>query len=220
MKSKNILIGCEESQAVCIEFRKRGHNAFSCDLMDCSGGYPEWHLKMDVFEAIALKKWDAAIFFPPCTHLAVSGAKHFEKKRKDGRQKEAIKFFLKIAAAPIPLICIENPVGIMSGTYIHTYYPDLIKMASTVNFPRKPTQIIQPYYFGDPFTKTTCLWLKGLPRLNATNIVDKGGRHITKSGKSLPSWYNLPPGEFRAAIRSKTFPGIAAAMADQWSSII
>jgi hypothetical protein len=199
MKPLSILVGCEQSQVVCKAFRARGHNAFSCDLIDPSGGHPEWHLKMDVFDAIRLKKWHMGIFFPSCQHLAVSGAKHFAEKRKDGRQQQAIDFFMALVNAPIPKICIENPVGIMSTLY------------------RKPTQIVQPWMFGDPFTKTTCLWLKGLPRLNATNIVDKGKRHITKSGKSLPDWYNLPPSEERSKIRSTTFPGLAKAMATQWN---
>lgn len=133
------------------------------------------------------------IAFPPCTHLAVSGARWFEEKRKDGRQQAAIKFFMQIINAPIPLIAVENPVGIMSKEY------------------RKPDQIIQPWMFGDEATKTTCLWLKGLEPLKPTNIVSKGNRHVTKSGKSLPEWYNLPPGPDRATIRSKTFPGIALA---------
>jgi hypothetical protein len=194
----NALFGCEESQAVCIEFRKRGHEAYSCDKLPCTGGHPEWHLQMDIFEAIKMKHWDIAIFFPPCTHLAVSGAKHFEQKRKDGRQQEAIDFFMKIANIDIDKLGIENPIGIMSTIW------------------RKPDQIIQPWQFGDPFTKTTCLWLKNLPLLFPTQIVSKGERHITKGGKSLPSWYNLPPSEERNMIRSKTFPGIARAMAEQW----
>lgn len=194
-----ILIGCEESQAVCIEFRKLGHEAYSCDILPCSGGHPEWHLQCDIFEAIRLKKWDRAIFFPPCTDLAVSGAKHFAVKQADGRQQRSVVFFLNIANCGIPEMAIENPVGIMSRIW------------------RKPDQIIQPWQFGDTATKTTCLWLKNLPLLKPTNIVDKGDRHITKGGNSLPAWYNLPPGVDRAKIRSRTFPGIASAMASQWS---
>lgn len=153
-----VLIACEESQAVCIEFRKLGIEAHSNDIQECSGGYPEWHLQMDVFEAIELIKPGMMIAFPPCTHLAVSGAKHFEQKRKDGRQKEGIDFFLSLTKTKIDSWCIENPVGIMSSIY------------------RKPDQIIQPYYFGDKSKKTTCLWLHNLPLLIHTksdNLFEK-----------------------------------------------
>ena len=196
-----VLVACEESQAVCIAFRERGHEAYSCDILPCSGGHPEWHYQEDIFNITNQYKWDMMIAFPPCTHLAVSGAIHFEQKRKDGRQQDAIDFFLLIAGTNIPKIAIENPVGIMS-----TYY-------------RKPNQIIQPWQFGDHFTKTTCLWLKELPTLFPTQIVDKGKRTYFKSGKNHPKWYadalSLPPKE-RAIARSKTFPGIARAMAEQW----
>jgi len=138
------------------------------------------------------------IAFPPCTHLAVSGARWFAAKRADGRQQQAIDFFMELANANIPKIAIENPVGIMSTEW------------------RKPDQIIQPWQFGHEATKTTCLWLKGLPQLTPANIVGKGERHITKSGRSLPKWYNLPPSEDRWKVRSKTFQGIADAMAQQW----
>jgi len=203
-----ILVGCEESQAVTIELRKLGHEAYSCDVLDCSGGYPEWHIKGDVLKTI-YNGWDAIIAFPPCTHLACSGAKHFKEKIKDGRQAKAVSFFMEIMSAPVEKIAIENPVGIMSSVY------------------RKPDQIIQPYYFGDPHQKTTCLWLKNLPLLYhnaAPNLFDeivththKGDFHTTKGGNKLPSWYNLPPSEDRAKQRSKTFPGIAKAMAKQWT---
>ena len=149
MKNK-VLIACEESQAVCIEFRKLGIEAYSCDILPCSGGHPEWHIKGDVLEQLE-KGWDMMIAFPPCTHLAVSGAAHFDKKRKDGRQQEGIDFFMSIVTAPIEKIAIENPVGIMSSIY------------------RQPDCIIQPYRFGDPHKKTTCLWLKNLPALKATH---------------------------------------------------
>jgi site-specific DNA-cytosine methylase len=205
-----VLIACEESQAVCIEFRKRGHEAFSCDILPCSGGHPEWHLQQDVFEVIN-QGWDMMIAFPPCTHLAVSGAAWFEQKRKDGRQQQGIDFFLAICNAPIRKIAVENPVGIMSKIY------------------RKPDQIIQPYYFGDKFQKTTCLWLKNLTPLQhfartdlfAERIthVDRGAIKEYKSGKRMPEWYadafKLKKDE-RAKMRSKTFPGIARAMAEQW----
>lgn len=202
--SAKVLIACEESQAVCIEFRKLGIEAWSCDILPCSGGHPEWHLQGDVLFYLN-SGWDMMIAFPPCTHLAVSGARHFDQKRKDGRQQEGIDFFMQIINAPIEKIAVENPVGIMSSVY------------------RKPDCIIQPWEFGDPFTKTTCLWLKGLPILLPTQIVDKGERTFFKSGKNHPKWYadalKLPPKE-RATARSKTFPGIAKAMAEQWGSLL
>jgi hypothetical protein len=139
------------------------------------------------------------IAHPPCTHLAVSGARWFKDKQKE--QQEALDFVQMLMDAPIPRIAIENPVSIISSRI------------------RKPDQIVQPYMFGDPFTKTTCLWLKNLPLLVPTDIVDKGKRHITKSGKSLPEWYNLPPSEDRWKIRSQTFQGFANAMATQWGSL-
>lgn len=191
-----VLIACEESQAVCKAYRALGHQAYSCDLLPCSGGYPDWHMQCDV--KIALETpWDLVIAFPPCTHLASSGARWFAEKRKNGRQQAAIDFFLQFTRLPCPW-AIENPVGIMSTVY------------------RKPDQIVQPWQFGDPKTKTTCLWLSGLPPLKPTNIVEHGRRHITKSGRSLPEWYNLPPSPERSKLRSKTFPGLANAMAQQW----
>ena len=205
-----ILIACEESQSVTLEFRKLGFEAYSCDIIYESGGYPEWHLKGDVFEFLN-NGWDCMIAFPPCTDLAMSGAKHFEQKRKDGRQQKSIEFFLSLANAPIKHIAIENPIGVMS-----TYF-------------RKPDQIVNPFDFGDPARKPTCLWLKNLPKLKATNLgdaplfgssLDMGEFHTTKSGKVLPKWYNLPPSENRAKIRSKTFPGIAEAMAKQWGKYL
>lgn len=197
-----MLIACEESQAVCIEFRNRGHEAYSCDILPESGGHPEWHFMCDIFIAIKEMDWDMMIAFPPCTHLAVSGARHFEQKRKDGRQQEGIDFFMALVNAPIPRIAIENPVGIMSSVY------------------RKPDQIIQPWQFGDEAQKTTCLWLKGLPLLLPTQIVDKGEFVTYKSGKRHPKWYadafiNGQHGH----LRSKTFPGIARAMASQWTDL-
>jgi hypothetical protein len=145
--------------------------------------------------------WDLMIAHPPCTHLAVSGAKHFAKKRESGVQQKALDFVQLLLNAPIPRICLENPVSVISS-YI-----------------RKPDQIIQPWQHGHEATKTTCLWLKNLPLLLPSNIVDRGLRHITKSGKSLPTWYNLPPSPERWKLRSKTFEGIAKAMAEQWGSI-
>ena len=197
-----ILIACEESQAVCKEFRKLGHEAYSCDILDCSGGHPEWHLKGDVILLLE-KEWDMIIAFPPCTHLAVSGARWFPEKIKDGRQQEGIDFFMALANVKCDKIVIENPIGIMSSKW------------------RKPNQIIQPFQFGDSFRKTTCLWIKGLPLLKPTNIVNEGEQVKFKSGKSMPKWYSdafrLPSKE-RAIVWSKTFPGIAKAMAEQWGS--
>lgn len=183
-----VLVACEESQAVTIEFRKLGHEAYSCDIIDCSGGYPEWHLKQDVIPLLK-NSWDLIIAFPPCTDIAVSGARHFEAKRKDGRQQKSIDFFMEFTKAKCDKIAIENPIGIMSTLW------------------RKPDQIIQPWEFGHGETKATCLWLKGLPLLIPTNIVDGREQRIWK----------LPPTADRAKLRSKTYPGIAKAMAEQWS---
>lgn len=195
-----ILIACEESQAVCKAFRAKGHEAYSCDILPASGGHPEWHLQEDVLPLLE-KEWDMIIAFPPCTDLAVSGAAWFERKRADGSQQRSIDFFMKFANAKCPRIAIENPVGIMSSKW------------------RKPDQIIQPYEFGEPFSKKTCLWLKGLPLLKGTKLVDRGERVKFASGKSMPKWYSdafrLPPKE-RSIARSKTFQGIADAMAEQW----
>lgn len=188
-----VLVGCECSGTVRDAFLERGHDAISCDLKPSKRPGP--HYQGDVRD-IMNDGWDLAVFHPDCTHLAVSGARWFYKKQKE--QKEALDFVRLLMSANIPKIAIENPVSIIS-THI-----------------RKPDQIVQPYMFGDPHTKTTCLWLKNLPPLQPTNIVSKGKRHITKSGKSLPEWYNLPPSEDRAEIRSKTFEGFARAMAEQW----
>ena len=198
-----VLIGCEESQAVTIEMRNLGIEAYSCDIEPSSGGHPEWHIQGDVFEAINSREWDMGIFFPPCTHLAVSGARWFKEKQADGRQQSAIDFFLKLTKLPFPW-AIENPVGIMSKHY------------------RKPDQIIQPYQFGDPERKTTCLWLHDLPQLLPTNIVDvnfyetKHGNKQTNIHRGMGYGWNTPECKKE---RSKTFPGIAAAMAEQWSKI-
>ena len=155
--------------------------------------------------------WDMMIAFPPCTHLAVSGAKHFAQKRADGRQQQGIDFFLKVANANIPRIAVENPVGIMSSIY------------------RKPDQIIQPWHFGHEAQKTTCLWLKNLPLLQHTKVVDKGSFYVTKSGERMPSWSHDTVGENGKKlgyntteikkVRNKTFQGIADAMADQWGKL-
>lgn len=182
-----VLVACEESQTVCKAFRAIGHEAYSCDIQECSGGHPEWHLKQDVTPLLK-ESWDMIIAFPPCTDLAVSGARWFAEKRKDGRQQRSIDFFMQFVNADCERIAIENPIGIMSRLY------------------RKPDQIIQPWQFGHGETKATCLWLKGLPPLKPTNIVD---------GREQRIW-RMPPGPERAKERSKTFQGIAEAMADQW----
>ena len=165
-----ILVACEESQAVTIELRKLGHEAYSCDIEPCSGGFPEWHLQQDVTPLLR-EKWDMIIAFPPCTHLCVSGARYFQEKRKDGRQQQGIDFFMKFAdiadSFDSPFIAIENPVGIISKLW------------------RPPDQIIQPYMFGDNARKSTCLWLKRLPLLNPTNIVDMG--------EIMPGGYSVNP---------------------------
>ena len=208
-----ILIACEESQAVTKEFRKLGHEAYSCDILECSGGHPEWHLQQDVSELLK-EKWDMIVAFPPCTHLAVSGAKHFEKKRKSKVQQEAIGFFMKFINADCDKIAVENPVGIISGKYITRHFPDI---ALKENLPIPITQKIQPYEHGHEAQKTTCLWLKNLPKLKPTKLVGKGEMHITPSGKTLPKWYSNCGN--RKLNRSKTFPGIAKAMAEQWGSL-
>jgi len=213
----NILIGCEESQAVCNEFRKLGFNAFSCDLQECSGGHPEWHLQIDIFEAIKIKKWDAVISFPPCTDLAVSGAAWFKIKRESGEQKRSIKFFFDVWKESN---CCENPVGILNGgKYIKKWFPELHEEMVSEGFPFKPTQIIEPYMFGDNANKKTCLWLKNLPELKPTDVVC-GSKYITAtSGRRYPEWcWNT--GKGCGSKRSKTYPGIAKAMAEQWGKYL
>lgn len=210
-----VLVACEESQRVCIAFREKGHEAYSCDIEPCSGGHPEWHIQDDVLKHLD-KNWDLIIAHPPCTHLAVSGARHFEKKREDGRQREAIEFFGKLLNANCKKVVVENPVCIISGDYIPKHFPDL---AEKYGLPIKPTQIIQPYEYGDASRKTTCLWIKGLNPLKPTNIVEpdiisytcKNGKKVTFSRD-----YCLGTGKNKGGKRSKTFEGIAKAMAEQW----
>ena len=232
-----VLVACEESQAVTKEFRKLSHEAYSCDVESCSGGHPEWHIKKDVLRILngccvfhtedgkghhIVGNWDMIIAFPPCTHLAVSGARHFKKKREDGRQLEAILFFYNLINAQTKKLAIENPVNIIAGNYIKKHFNEFKDI-----FPLKPSQYIQPFEFGDNARKKTALWLKGLPKLNPTNIVgmgeiDKHGHSVGASstfardenGKIL-SW-NDPR---TAKIRSKTFTGIAKAMAEQWGKL-
>ena len=207
--NKRRLIACEESQAVTIAFRKLGYNAFSCDLLPCTGEHPEWHYQEDMFEVIKREpKFDLMIAFPPCTDLAVSGARHFERKIADGSQAKSIQFFMDVINADINKIVVENPIGIMSRLY------------------RKPDQIIQPWQFGDKAQKSTCLWLKNLNKLEPTDIVEKGEFYefISKKGekKRMPMWYykalqEAKTPEQRRTLRSKTFQGIADAMAAQFS---
>lgn len=206
----NILIACEESQTICKSFRELGYNTYSNDIMDCSGGHPEWHLKMDVFDAIKFKKWDMMIAHPPCTYLTITGNKWFKPEFKDRfperdkQREDAIKFFIDLYNSDIPYIAIENPVGVMSSRW------------------RKPDQYVQPYEYGDPHSKKTGLWLKGLPKLTPTKIVEPQF-HIYKDGRRDPIWHvetlKLSPEE-RSKARSKTFPGIAKAIAEQWGNFL
>ena len=230
-----ILVACEESQTVTKELRKLGYEAYSCDLLPCSGGHPEWHFNCDVFEIIETKggvlqngekvecdkNWDLMIAHPPCTYLSVSGARWYyhpddkdlpvEERRPHPRfpdrrknREEAIEFFIKLCEAPIEKIAVENPVGVISTVY------------------RKPDQIVQPWMFGDEASKKTCFWLKNLPKLEPTKIVGEGERVVLSSGRSLPKWYsdaltNSKSTEERRTLRSKTFQGMAEAMAKQWT---
>ncbi len=211
----NILIACEESQRVCTAFREKGHNAFSCDIQNCSGGHPEWHIMCDVTEIIngfiqfvtldgklhsevAHSTWDMIIAHPPCTYLSNAGARHLYKNGQfnEERYKMGLKgkeFFMEFYNANCEHICIENPVP--SKVYGLPPY----------------TQIIEPYMFGHPYSKKTCLWLKNLPQLQPTKIIDKDKVISTKDS----IWFNHG-GKDRAKQRSKTFIGIAKAMAAQW----
>lgn len=209
-----VLVACEESQRVCIAFRVRGHEAYSCDIIDCSGGHPEWHIKDDVLKHLN-DGWDLMIAHPPCTYLSYAGTRWWNDKGRLELRLEALNFFAKLWLALIDKICIENPRGCAS--------PTIAKFSQEIN----------PYYFGDEATKPTHLWLKNLPQLRHTKNpqfdlmpthVGKGEfvYHETKSGKIKgdSKWYteafHLPP-EARAKVRSQTFPGIAKAMASQWS---
>ena len=225
----NVLVACEESQRVCTAFREKGHNAFSCDILPCSGGHPEWHIQGNVLSILngsgkttadflplfetqdgnhheLPEKWDLIIAHPPCTYLTLAGNKWFKPEFADRfpdrqkQRKEAIDFFMAVANADCYKIAIENPVGVMSSQW------------------RKPDQYIEPYMFGDPEKKKTGLWIKGLPLLKPTNIVEPVIIHC-KSGANEPRWHmetmHLPKEE-RSRVRSQTFPGIAKAFADQW----
>lgn len=193
----NVLIACERFGVVREAFRSLGHHAISCDLVPDADNSPH-HITGDVFDVIGSQHWDLMIAHPPCTHLAVSGSRYFAQKRADGRQQAAIDFFMKLINAPIHRICVENPVCIMSTHY------------------RRPDQIIQPYQFGHPESKKTCLWLKNLPPLMPTHLLALPAKgywdNCTPSGQN-----KLGPSEERAMLRAKTYPGIAESMANQWS---
>ena len=203
-----VLVACEESQRVCVEFRKRGHEAYSCDIEPCSGGHPEWHLQQDVVPLLE-KDWDLIIAHPPCTYLTVTGNRWFnvekygDKAREREREREkAARFFMLFWNSKCKRVVIENPIGYMSRYF------------------RKPDQIIQPFQFGDKARKATCLWMRGVEKLRPTNIVEPVIIKY-KNGKGTGNpWHmetmKLPPKE-RAKARSKTFMGIAKAMAEQWS---
>jgi len=215
-----VLVACEESQTITKAFRKLGHEAFSCDLLPCSGGHPEWHFQQDVFTVLD-QGWDLMVAHPPCTMIAGSSVqwlshpedKHlpFEHRRphpkyptRRDEMLQSIEFVKALYNCNIERVAIENPVGLLGSRW------------------RKADQIIQPYQFGDEATKTTCLWLKNLPPLKHTNVVSKGERTVFASGKSHPKWYadalaNAKTKQERQTLRSKTFPGIADAIADQWS---
>lgn len=215
-KTLTVLVGCEESQAIANEFRKLGHEAYSCDLKPCSGGHPEYHLQMDVFEAIEggllltqsgdliiVDKWNLGMFHPDCTYLTISANKWYkdQPERKSGvlvgaarreARKKAIKFFMDLYNCPIEHIGIENPIGVMSSAF------------------QKPDVVLQPWMFGHGETKATCLWLKNLPVITPTDIV---------SGREQ-KLHRLPKTPDRAELRSKTYPGIAKAIAEQWSEYL
>jgi len=202
-----ILVACEESQAVTKELRKLGHEAYSCDVQECSGGHPEWHIKGDALKTAYDEHWDMMIAHPPCTYLAVSGARWLYNKdgsrNEDRWQKKeaALKFVRALMDAPIDKIAIENPISMISSEI------------------RKPEQIIQPYQFGHPLVKATCLWLKNLPKLQPTEIVEP--EYVTRgTGRKWSKWFwetSLIPYKDRGKARSKTFEGIAKAIADQWT---
>jgi len=200
-----VLVACEFSGIVRDAFRAKGHDAWSCDLLPTEREGP--HIQDDVLKHLD-EGWDLMIAHPPCTHLTVSGAAWFKEKQADGRQQAAIEFFMSFINSQVPRKAIENPICIMSSVY------------------RKPDQIVHPYYFGDEFSKPTCLWLFGLPKLNhfeedelfdSRTHVGKGEFMVCKNGKRGAKWnWGLPPSKDRARIRSRTFQGIANAMADQW----
>lgn len=208
-----VLVACEESQEVCKAFRALGHEAYSCDIQEPSGGHSEWHILGDALKAIeggqvltmdgrvhGVGRWDLLIAHPPCTDLAVSGARWFPEKQKDGRQQRSIVFFMRLALSECPCVAVENPVCIMSSAW------------------RRPDQIIHPWQFGHPEEKTTCLWLKNLKPLTPTDDVRKDMMLLPRAQREKNHW--MSPGPERSKMRSKTFPGIARAMAEQWGGDI
>lgn len=217
MKKLNVLIACEFSGAVRREFRKLGHNAWSCDIESAEDDSP-YHYKGDVLEFLSAQPWDLLIAHPPCTYLTLAGNRWFKPEYKDKyptRQQDrddAVRFFMTLMDADIPHIAVENPIGIMSSVF------------------RKPNQIVQPWMFGDPFQKSTCLWTKNLPNLIPTDVVSKGEfiewtDKKTGRVKRQPKWYadafqktNCP--KERQKIRNRTFPGLAKAIAEQYSNFI
>lgn len=217
-----VLVACEESQAVTIAFRNKGHEAYSCDLLPCSGGHPEWHLQKDVTSVIYESNlfvdrqlgdgYDLVISFPPCTNLTVSGARWFDKKRLSGEQESSIEFFFHIWYYSH---CAENPIGIMNGgEYIKKWFPKLYNKMKDNAFPFKPTQIVQPWQFGHTETKATCLWLNNLPPLRGTHRVYD--EMMTLPLRDRAKVHHASPGPERSKLRSKTYKGIAEAMAGQW----
>lgn len=197
MKKLKVLIACEESQTVCKAFRAIGHDAYSNDIQDCSGGYPEWHLKMDCFDAIKSRKWDIIIMHPECTKLAVSGNRWYGKGTSGYHLRvAAVKWTQSLwdyAISVCDNVVMENPVGVLN---------------SMGRFPNP--QYIQPWQYGHGETKKTCLWLYGLPKLKETNVV---------SGREQKIW-KMPPSEDRAKLRSKTYDGVGQAMANQWANYL
>ncbi len=193
-----ILCACEESQAVTIQLRQLGHEAYSCDIQDCSGGHPEWHIQGDVIPLLSYT-WDMIIAFPPCTYLTVAGNRHLSTPGRLEKREEAAQFFMQFVNADCPRIAIENPVGYMNTAY------------------KKPTQIINPYMFGDNCRKRTCLWLKGLPPLEPDYLIAAPEPVYIQSNGKKRYWVETRCSSDRQKERSKTFPGVAAAMAWQWT---
>lgn len=205
MKKMKILVACEESQAVTKELRRLGHEAYSCDIEPCSGGHPEWHLQVDALELLKIK-WDMIIAHPPCTYLTNAGARHLWKGHQLNQERyekglEAKAFFMAFLNADCPRIAVENPIP-----------------SKVFELPQY-TQSVQPYEHGHPYTKKTCLWLKGLPKLIPTDVVEPvatwcpSGSYSGKHGEKHRGMFTKD----RARNRSKTFPGIARAMAEQWA---
>lgn len=200
-----VLIACEESQEVCKAFRALGHEAYSCDIQPCSGGHPEWHLQVDALELLKMK-WNLIIAHPPCTYLTNAGARwlwagHRLNEERYQRGIDGKRFFMTILNANCPKIAVENPVP-----------------SSVFNMPQY-SQVIQPYEYGHPYSKKTCLWLKGLPHLEPTNIMESHVPYVSSGSYSKthdPKYKGASRKGGAAKIRSKTFPGIARAMAEQW----